>query len=143
MCIFVSARLQATAAPEAPAPMIRTSTGSFMPVFSAALTDGIQHDDRNLALGLLLIVGVGRPELQRRLPQPGALLAGGGPGPRLHLRRPDLHFDIRIGEDVAVPARVLWRAALRGDHEIAVAGLPVEERKDELLARFPPGRRQQ
>jgi hypothetical protein len=26
MCIFVSARLQATAAPEAPAPMIRTST---------------------------------------------------------------------------------------------------------------------
>src|SRR5437763_14597969 len=30
MCIFVSARLQATAAPDAPAPMISTSTGSFM-----------------------------------------------------------------------------------------------------------------
>ena len=29
MCILVSARLHATAAPEAPAPMIRTSTGSF------------------------------------------------------------------------------------------------------------------
>lgn len=28
MCILVSARLQATAAPDAPAPMIRTSTGS-------------------------------------------------------------------------------------------------------------------
>ena len=33
MCILVSARLQATAAPDAPAPMISTSTGSFMPVF--------------------------------------------------------------------------------------------------------------
>jgi hypothetical protein len=33
MYIFVSARLQATAAPDAPAPMISTSTGSFMPVF--------------------------------------------------------------------------------------------------------------
>src|SRR5438128_325846 len=32
MCILVSARLHATAAPEAPAPMIRTSTGSFIPV---------------------------------------------------------------------------------------------------------------
>jgi hypothetical protein len=28
MCILVSARLQATAAPDAPAPMISTSTGS-------------------------------------------------------------------------------------------------------------------
>src|SRR6516164_5304591 len=35
MCILVSARLQATAAPEAPAPMISTSTGSFMPAFPA------------------------------------------------------------------------------------------------------------
>jgi hypothetical protein len=30
MCIFVSAKLQAMAAPEAPAPMIRTSTGVVM-----------------------------------------------------------------------------------------------------------------
>src|SRR6516165_6338501 len=32
MCILVSARLQATAAPDAPAPTISTSTGLFMPV---------------------------------------------------------------------------------------------------------------
>jgi len=32
ICILVSARLQATAAPDAPAPMIRTSTGSFIQV---------------------------------------------------------------------------------------------------------------
>src|SRR6516165_3608530 len=31
MCILVSASDQATAAPDAPAPMIRTSTGSFIP----------------------------------------------------------------------------------------------------------------
>src|SRR6266581_1825403 len=31
ICIFVSARLHATAAPDAPAPMISTSTGSLMP----------------------------------------------------------------------------------------------------------------
>ena len=30
MCIFVSAKLKATAAPEAPAPMIKTSTGAVM-----------------------------------------------------------------------------------------------------------------
>jgi hypothetical protein len=33
MCILVSARLHATAAPDAPEPIISTSTGSFMPVF--------------------------------------------------------------------------------------------------------------
>ena len=46
MCIFVSARLQATAAPDAPAPMISTSTGSFMPVFpspGAACLDRLQR----------------------------------------------------------------------------------------------------
>src|SRR5271170_7960906 len=34
MCILVSARLQATAAPDAPAPIISTSTGLFTLVFS-------------------------------------------------------------------------------------------------------------
>ena len=37
ICIFVSARLQATAAPAAPAPMIRTSTGLFIPFFPLPL----------------------------------------------------------------------------------------------------------
>src|SRR5205823_4964581 len=63
--------------------------------------DGVEHDHRDLALGLLLVIGVGRPELQRLFPQPRALLARGGPGPRLQLRGPDLHLDLRIGEKVA------------------------------------------
>src|SRR6266403_5608473 len=47
--------------------------------------DRVQHDHRDLALGLALVIGVGRPELQRLFPQPRALLARGGPGPQLHL----------------------------------------------------------
>src|SRR5580700_8073256 len=93
--------------------------------------NGIQHDDRDLALGLLLVIGVGRPELERLLPQPRPLRAGRGPGPRLHLGGPDLHIDLRVGDEVAVPAGMLRRAALRGDDDIAVAGLAVEQRKDE------------
>src|SRR5437879_1289105 len=94
----------------------------------------IEHDDGNLALGLLLVIGVGRPEFERLLPQTRPLLAGGGAGPRLHLGGPDLHLDLRVGEQVAVPAGMLRRAAFRGDDNIAVAGLAVEQRKDEPLA---------
>ncbi len=45
MCIFVSAKLQATAAPEAPAPMIRTSTGVVIasdPVRCATAKKGVR-----------------------------------------------------------------------------------------------------
>src|SRR6266436_9130133 len=89
---------------------------------AVSLAEGVQHDYRDLALGLVLVIGVRRPELERLFPQPRALVTGGGPGPRLHFRAPDLHLDLRVGEDVAVPARMLRRAALRGDHETAVTG---------------------
>src|SRR5947209_3196503 len=73
-----------------------------------------------------------------------ALRAGGGAGPRLHLRGADLHLDLGVGEEVAVPARMLRRAAFRGDNDVAaLTRVAVEQRKDELLAGFPPGRRQQ
>src|ERR1700742_2365641 len=45
MCILVSARLQATAAPEAPAPMIRTSTGSFIRRFLPLVGSGSVRPD--------------------------------------------------------------------------------------------------
>src|SRR5437868_2100474 len=108
------------------------------------LADRVEHDDRDLALGLGLVIGVRRPEFERLLPEFRALRAGGGAGPRLHLRGADLHLDLGVGEEVAVPARMLRRAALRGDDDVAaIAGVAVEQRKDELLAGFPPGRRQQ
>ena len=47
MCILVSARLQATAAPEAPAPMIRTSTGSFFIQIPSSL---FRHCERCAAI---------------------------------------------------------------------------------------------
>jgi hypothetical protein len=102
-----------------------------VPLMSA---DGVEHDHGDLPLGLALVIGVGRPELQRLFPQPRALLAGSGPGPRLYLCGPDLHVDVRIGEDVAIPAGVLRCAAFRGDHDIAVADLPIEQREDEPLS---------
>src|ERR1700740_1371107 len=86
--------------------------------------------------------GVGRPELGWLLPQPRALLAGGGPGPRLQLRGPDLHVNVRVGEDIAVPAGVCRRPAFRGDYDIAVADVPIKQREDELLSRLAAGRRQ-
>ena len=58
-------------------------------------------------------------------PTVGALLAFGGPGPRLKLHGADLHFDLPVGEEVAVSAGVARRAAFRGDDDIAVAGFPV------------------
>jgi len=58
-------------------------------------------------------------------PTVGALLAFGGPGPRLKLLGADLHFDLPVGEEVAVSAGVARRAAFRGDYDIAVAGFPV------------------
>src|ERR1043166_4116712 len=108
------------------------------------LVDRVEHDDRDLALGLLLVVGIGRPEFERLLPELRALGTGRGAGPRLHLLGADLHFDLGVGEEVAVPAGMLGRAALRGDDNVAaIAGVAVEQRKDELLAGFPAGRRQQ
>src|SRR5215216_1240159 len=112
------------------------------PLAQVRSADWIEHDDGDLALGLLLIVGVRRPEFQRLLPEAGALLARGGAGPRLHLLGADLHVDLRIGEEIAVPAGMLRRAAFRGDYDIAVAGRAVEQREDVLLARFAAGRRQ-
>src|SRR5256885_181816 len=83
------------------------------------LADRVEHDDRDLALGLGLVIGVRRPEFERLLPQFCALRAGGGAGPRPHLRGADLHLDLGVGEEVAVPARMLRRAALRGDNDVA------------------------
>jgi deazaflavin-dependent oxidoreductase (nitroreductase family) len=48
------------------------------------------------------------------------------------LANPDV--DVRVGEDVAVPARVLRCAAFRGDHQIAITGFPIEQREDEPLS---------
>ena len=55
---------------------------------SRLLLDGVQHDHRDLALGLALIVGIGWPEFQRLVPEPRPFRARGGPRPRLQLLVP-------------------------------------------------------
>src|SRR5690348_5745220 len=71
-----------------------------------ASADGIQHHDWDLpATCLDLVVGIGREECHRLLPQPRPLLARGGPGLRAHLLGAHLDVDVWIGQDIAVPAR--------------------------------------
>src|SRR5215510_3130728 len=59
--------------------------------------DWIQQDHRYLALGLELIVGVGRPKFERLFPKSEAFLARRCPGPRVHLLGPDLDSWSRLG----------------------------------------------
>src|SRR5450755_4539339 len=76
------------------------------------LLDWIQHDHRYLALGLELIVGVGRPKFQRLLPKSEPFLARRCSGPRFHLLGPDLHVDVGVRQNVAIPPWVLGCASL-------------------------------
>src|SRR5215471_2533573 len=79
---------------------------------TVTLMNRVQRDDRYLALGLELIVGVGRPKFERFFPKSEAFLARRHPGPRVHLLGPDLYFDLRVRENVAIPPWVLGRASL-------------------------------
>ena len=60
------------------------------------LMDWIQHDHRYLALGLELIVGVGRPKFERLFPKSEAFLARRYPGPRVDLLGRDLYFNVGV-----------------------------------------------
>src|SRR5690348_2532463 len=79
---------------------------------SRTLRNRIQHDHRYLAIGLELIVGVGRPKFERLFPKSKAFLARRRPCPRVHLLGSDLHFDVGVSEDVAIPSWVLGCASL-------------------------------
>jgi hypothetical protein len=76
------------------------------------LMDWIQHDHRYLALGLELIVGVGRPKFERLFPKSEAFLARRCPGPRVQFLGPDLYFDVGVRQNIAIPPWVLGRASL-------------------------------
>src|ERR1700735_4114957 len=96
--------------------------------------NGVQQDHGTLAFGLERIVAVRRPEFERLLPETAAFLALDRPRPRLHLLGADLHLDIRINEDVAIPSGMFGRAALGSDDVVAAALRSVEQREDELVA---------
>src|SRR6202042_470349 len=121
------------------------SRGSWRPAEaqSANSMDGVQYDYRYLAFGLELIIGVRRPMLERLVPKSAAFITRRRPGPGLQLLGPDLHLNLRVVEDIAVPSRVFGRAALRGDYEVTVAVRSVKQREDELIAGLSAGGGQQ
>src|SRR6476620_8186640 len=98
-------------------------------------TERLEDDDRDLPGRLLLIFGVGRVEADHHRPEAVALLA-------LRVVRTNVNVlpaDLEIGfarAKVQIPGGVLRVASLRGDHDVAIAVAPVEERHRALLARL-------
>jgi hypothetical protein len=83
-----------------------------------ALPDRIQEHYRNLALGFPRVVSIGRPELQCLFPQAFPLRAANRPGLRSDFFRPDLDLDLRVGDEVPIPARVFRRATFGCDDNV-------------------------
>src|SRR5438067_7433294 len=108
------------------------------------LTAGaLEHDDRDLALGLVHVVVVRRPDLGHRRPETVALVAAGCARPCGELLVLDLQLHLGMLDEVPVPPGVLRRAALRGDDDVAVAVAAEDERRRAGVARAATGRRQQ
>src|SRR5579884_295451 len=103
----------------------------------------LQHDDGNLAVRLALVRVVVRPDLVHHPPQPLALLARGGAGARTEAVAEDLHADLRILREVAIPAGVRRRAALGRDDHGVLPVHAVDQGRRRLPAGVPSGRRQQ
>src|SRR5712671_5033663 len=106
-------------------------------------SDALEDHDRNLARRPLLILLIRRPDRGHRLPQGWLLRRRRRAGARFEAIRHDLHLHDRLRDEVLVPARVLRRAAARGDDEIVVAGAAVDQRRRPRLAGAPAGRRQE
>src|SRR5438270_6828189 len=82
----------------------------------------VEDDDRDLAGGPALVVGKARHHLRLGCEEALVLLAGRDARRGDELLAQDLHRDLRIGDQVVVPARILGRAALGGDDHVVVAG---------------------
>src|SRR4029079_7933448 len=105
--------------------------------------DALEDDDRDLPVGLALVLLVVRPDAVHQRPEPlwrvarRAARAGRDP---LTL---DLHPDLRRLPEVPVPARVLGGAALRRDDHRVVAVEAEDQRGRALVPRRAAGRRQE
>src|SRR5207245_1671515 len=79
---------------------------------AAAASNALQQDHRDLAAGLLLVLGEPRHELLLRLPDRLALLVLEDPGPGVDRFGAALHLATRSGPEVVIPVRVRRSAAL-------------------------------
>src|SRR5687768_13567529 len=101
-------------------------------VASAAL----EHHDRDLAAGALLVGLVVRPLGDHPLPQPLLLLRARGAGVGGEAVVEHLDLDLGLGLEVDVPAGRLVGAALGGDDHVVVAGRAVDQRRRARLPRL-------
>src|SRR4051794_9130268 len=109
------------------------------PSASGALED----HDRDAALGLALVVVVGRPGGGHGAPHLRLLGLGRGPRAGREALVEDLDLDVGIGLEVDVPRGRLVRTALRGDDQVVGAEGLVDQRRGAALAAATPGGRQQ
>ena len=94
----------------------------------------LEDDERNLAIGALLVVPVAAVEINHPRPQARVLrgrrhASSHGPSPG-----PDLNRRVRIRTQVVEPRRVLWMPALRRDDDELFALAHVRERRGASLA---------
>src|SRR6478735_11725772 len=90
---------------------------------ASVTSDPLEQEDRDLPVGLLLVLGVRRVLLDRALPPLRALGALGDPGAVGRLVGAVLEVDLGVLDEVVVPGRVVGRAALgrdRGVHAVVL-----------------------
>src|SRR4051794_18725518 len=91
------------------------------------LPDRVEQHDRDLTVGLGLVILVRRPDLRHLRPEPRPLLGRGDPGPRVELVAVYLHPHVRVGDQVLEPERVGGIAAFGGDDDVAVGVAAVDQ----------------
>src|SRR5690242_5716610 len=93
--------------------MMLSVTRPTVPSFVSAR---FEDDDRDLPIGLRLVVGEAGPLRLVRLPDLVALVTLGDPGAQLLGLGAYLGGDIRVGDEVVVPVRVRRCSRLRREH---------------------------
>src|SRR4051812_44792783 len=106
----------------------------------APLGRALEDHDRDLPVGLLLVVVVVGPVLGHLLPQCRPLLGRGVARPGGELVVLDLHLHLGVVAQVEVPARMRRGAALGGDDHRVVAGHAVDQGVLALLTGLAAGR---
>ena len=104
----------------------------------SARVGAFEDEDRDLARGLPLVLGVGRVRGDRALPPLRALVSRGLPRDHLLLVRAVLQFDARIRAEVVVPARMGRRTPLGCHRGIAAVVLDPHHRRLAQLAAARP-----
>src|SRR5439155_26590378 len=107
---------------------LRTSRGTVPHSRSPRISGsaGLQHHDRDLAVGLGLVVGPALVVVGELRPEPGLLVGRGDRRRRLHACPARPQLDVGVGLHVEVPGRVTVAGAVGGHDDKVVAVLQVE-----------------